>query len=299
MTIDLNDVALFIKIVETGSFTGAARALAMQKATVSRRIAQLEDRLGTRLLDRTTRRLELTPLGRVYFEEVSRGLSFLDAARVRLIAAQAEPAGTLRVAAPVAFGTRSLIGWIAEFLARYDKVRIELKLSDEPVDPIEARVDLAFRTDRLPNSSYIARRLGATRLILLASRDYVERRGVPDRIEELQLHDCIVFGAPLDTTVVWRLKGSEGWRDIPVTGRIAVEGSHAELQAVLAGLGVALLPLALTVDYLRSGTLQQLLPDYGVDGGELHAVYASNRFMPPSLRAFLDFIVEKSKAWKE
>lgn len=296
--IDLNDVALFTKVVETGSFTAAARALVMQKATVSRRVAQLEGRLGTRLLDRTTRKIELTALGRAYFEEVSRGLSAFDAARERLAAAQAEPSGTLRVTAPVGFGTRSLIGWIAEFLALNDKVRIELKLSDEPVDPIDARVDLAFRTDRLPNSSQIARKLGSTRLILVATPAYLERRRTPERIEDLEQHDCIIFGPSADAQV-WRLEGPEGWCEIPVSGRIAVEGSHAELQAALASLGVALLPVALTASHLRARELRQVLPDYGVDRGELHAVYASNRHMPASLRAFLDFVVEKSMVRKD
>lgn len=297
-TVDLNDVALFTKIVETGSFTSAARALAMQKATVSRRVAQLEERLGTRLLDRTTRRIELTALGRAYFEEVSRGLAFLDSARERLAAAQAEPAGTLRVSAPVAFGTRRLIGWVAEFLAAHEKVRIELKLTDEPVDPIEARVDLAFRTGQLPDSSLIARKLDATRLILVASPAYVERRGVPGRIEDLERHDCIIFGPSLDAEV-WRLEGPEGWRDVQVAGRIAVEGSHAELQAALAGLGIALLPMALTAVHMGRGELRQVLPGYGVDRGALHAVYASNRHMPASLRAFLDFIVAKFGARRD
>lgn len=276
----------------------AARSLAMQKATVSRRVAQLEARLGTRLLDRTTRKIELTALGRAYFEEVSQGLSSLDAARERLAAAQAEPTGTLRIAAPIAFGTRSLIGWIAEFLAQYEQVRIELKLTDEPIDPIDARVNLAFRTDRLSNSSQIARKLGSTRLILLASPAYLDRRGTPERIEDLEHHDCIIFGPSLDAEV-WRLEGPQGRRDIPVTGRIAVEGSHAELQAALAGLGVALLPLALTATHLRSGELRRVLPDYGIDRGELHVVYPSNRHVPASLRAFLDFVVDKSTTRKD
>ena len=293
MPIDLNHIVLFAKVVETGSFTAAARALGRPKATVSRQIAQLENSLGARLLHRTTRKLELTGTGRSYYDEACRGLALLGAAQEQIAAAQAEPSGTLRVTAPVSFGTRRLLPWIGAFLLRFDKVRIELKLTDAPVDPIEARADVSFRTGRLPNSSLIARKLGSTRLVLLASPDYLQRRGVPRRIEDMKHHDCIVFGPSLDAEV-WRLRGPKGWLDVPVTGRIAVEGSHAEVQAALAGLGIALLPLALTGEYVAIGRLHQVLKHYGVDGGVLNAVYASNRHMSVALRAFIDFVAERS-----
>ena len=291
--IDLNHVVLFAKVAEAGSFSGAARTLGMPKATVSRNVAQLEESLGARLLQRTTRKVELTALGRTYYEEAAQGLSSLESARERIAAAQSEPSGTLRVTAPVGFGTRSLIGWIAKFLATFDKVRIELKLTDAAVDPIDERVDVAFRTGRLENSSLIARKLGTTRLVLLASPAYLRQRGVPRRIEDLRRHDCIVFGPSFDTEV-WRLHGPNGWRDIPVSGRIKVEGSYAEIQAALAGLGIALLPMAPLADDLRTGRLQQVLPSYGNDGATLHAVYASKRHMSVALRAFLDFVTARA-----
>ncbi|MGF1623765.1 MAG: LysR family transcriptional regulator [Alphaproteobacteria bacterium] len=289
---DLNHIVLFARVVEAGSFSAAARALGVPKATVSRNVAQLEESLGARLLQRTTRRVELTALGRAYYEEAARGLSSLESARERIAAAQIEPSGTLRVTAPVAVGSRKLIVWIAEFLELHRKVRIELKLTDAPVDPIEERADVSIRTGQLPNSSLIVRKLGSSPRILLASAGYLEKRGVPGRIEDLPRHDCIVFGPSLDSEV-WRLRGPNGWRDVPVTGRIAVYGSHAEVQAALAGLGIALLPTALVSDYLRSGRLQQVLPNYGGDVGTIHAVYPSHRHMPMALRAFLDFVTAK------
>jgi DNA-binding transcriptional LysR family regulator len=293
--LDLNHVALFTKVVETGSFSAAGRALAIPKATVSRHVAQLEASIGARLLHRTTRKLELTTIGRAYYEEASRALASLESARENIAATQLEPSGTLRVTAPIAFGTRHLIRWIGEFLDRFDRIRIELRLTDDLVDPIKERADICFRTDRLPDSSLIVRKLGTTRLILVASPRYLDKRGVPRRIEDLQQHDCIIFGPSLDTEV-WHLRGPRGRRDIRVTGRIAVKGSHAELQSALAGLGIALLPVTHTEGYLRSGELQQLLKDYGVDGGTLHAVYPSNRNMSAALRAFLDFVVARAAA---
>jgi DNA-binding transcriptional LysR family regulator len=287
--VDLNDVLLFINVVEAGSFTAAARELAMQKATVSRRVARLEQNLGTRLLNRNTRRIDLTELGRAYFEDVSQGFTAILAAQERLAAAQREPAGLLRIAAPVAFGTRDLMLWIAEFLETHDKVRIELKLTDETIDPITARIDLAFRTRRTPDSSLITQRVNVTRLILVASPAYLKRRGVPNRVEELGTHDCIIFGPSTDAET-WHLEGPDGECDVPVSGRIVVSGSHAELQAALAGLGIALLPRALIATSLRRRELVHVLPRYGIDRGELTMVYVSNRYMPVLLRAFLDFV---------
>ncbi|RMC32478.1 LysR family transcriptional regulator [Paracoccus alkanivorans] len=291
---DLNHISVFARVVETGSFSAAARALGTPKATISRNVAQLEATLGARLLNRTTRRVELTELGRAFYEEASSGLAAFATARQRIDAAQAVPSGTLRIAAPVAFGTRNLMGWIAEFLEKYEQVRIELRLTDDPIDPVTHRVDIAFWTRRPANSSLIIRTIGTTRLILVASPAYLERRGIPARIQDLQHHDCIAFGPSLDAER-WRLKGPRGWIEINVSGRIAVEGSHAEIQSALAGLGIALLPMAPIADHLRNGELQQVLPDYGIDGGTLRVVHASNRHMPAAQRAFLDFVARKAE----
>jgi DNA-binding transcriptional LysR family regulator len=291
--VDLNHITLFAKVVEAGSFSGAARALAMPKATVSRKVAQLEADLGARLLQRTTRRVTLTALGRAYYEDAARGLANIEAAGERVAASQAEPSGTLRVTAPVGLGARKLMGWIGEFLQRYEKVRIELKLTDDPVDLIGNGIDVAFHAGRLPDSSLITRRLGTSRLALVASPGYLDRRGRPHRIEDLKTHDCVAFGPSLDNEV-WRLKGPRGWREVPVHARIAVDGSYAEVQAALAGLGIALLPLALIHHELQVGLLEQMLPDYGVDGGTMNLVYPSNRHMSAALRAFLDFVVAKT-----
>ncbi|WP_159587369.1 LysR family transcriptional regulator [Chelativorans xinjiangense] len=295
---DLNHIALFAKVVEAGSFSGAARALAMPKATISRKVAQLEEALGARLLQRTTRRVTLTALGRAYYEDAARGLASIERAKERIAASQAEPAGTLRITAPVGFGARKLMRWIGEFLQAHEKVRIVLKLTDDPIDLIGNGIDLAFRTGKLPDSSLITRRLGTSRLALVASPGYLGRRGCPQRIEDLKTHDCVAFGPSLDNEV-WRLKGPRGWREVPVHARIAVDGSYAEVQAALAGLGIALLPLALIRHDIETGRLEQVLAEYGVDGGSMNIVYPSNRHMSAALRAFLDFIVVKTSSPSE
>jgi DNA-binding transcriptional LysR family regulator len=293
--IDLNHVRLFAKVVEAGSFSVAARALGLPKATVSRNVARLERTLGVRLMHRTTRKLELTGPGRSYYDEASRGLLRVDLANQAAAALQSVPSGTLRVTAPVEFANRYLIGWVAAFLERFASVRVELSLRDEMVDLIGERIDLAFRTGELASSSFIARKLGPARRIVLASPRYLKRRGEPRRVEDLQQHDCVVFGRALEHAA-WRLDGPHGAREVPVHGRIAVDGAYAALQAAVAGLGLALLPAALAADDLRAGRLRQVLPAYGTTRGALYAVIPSNRHMSAALRAFLDLVENKAAA---
>lgn len=293
--IDLNHVRLFAKVVEAGSFSHAARALGLPKATVSRNVARLERELGVRLLHRTTRKLELTGPGRSYYDEAAVGLQRVELANQATAALQAVPTGTLRVTAPVEFGNRNLIGWVAEFLARFAGVRVELILRDDMVDLIAERIDVAFRTGELPSSSFIARKLGPARRVVLASPRYLKRRGEPRRIEDLAQHDCVVFGRALDHAV-WRVDGAHGSREIPVRGRIAVDSAYAALRAATAGLGLALLPAALAAKDLRAGRLRQVLPAHGAVRGALYALSPSNRHMSAALRAFLDLVEERAAA---
>jgi DNA-binding transcriptional LysR family regulator len=291
--VDLNHVALFVKVVEAGSFSGAARLSGIPKATVSRNIAQLESNLGVRLLHRTTRKLELTRQGHDYYEGVSRGFVHLEAAHEQVAAAQSEPSGTIRVTAPMGLGSKHLMQWIPEFLARFGRIDIELKLTDTLVDLIAERIDVALRTGTLPSSSLIARKLTSTRRILVASPRYLEQRGMPQRIVDLAQHDCVVFGQTLQNAV-WRLQGPNGVRDVRVRGRLAVDGAEAALAATVAGLGIALLPSAVASDDLGARRLQQVLSRHGVDGGALYAVYPSNRHISAAVRSFVDFVAHRA-----
>lgn len=290
--IDLNDVALFAKVVQSGSFSGAARALGMPKATVSRNVARLESEVGARLLHRTTRKTELTAQGRAYFEEATRGLAHLHSAGERLAAAQAEPSGILRVTAPVYYGIHYLVNWIAEFAEICDKVSIELKLTDSYVNLVEERIDLAFRTGNLASSSFVGRKLAPTRRVMVASPLYLQRRSDPRSVEDLLLHDCIILGQSLDHPV-WRLEGPEGATEVHVQGRIAVDSAHAALRATVAGLGISLLPSGTVAADLQAGHLHHVMPELGAEGGGLFVIYPSNRHISAALRAFLDFVIEK------
>lgn len=295
MKVYLNHLALFARVVQAGSFSGAARALGMPKATVSRSIARLEAEIGARLLHRTTRRIELTSLGRAYLEDVSLGLAHFEAASERAAAAQKAPGGTLRITAPVYFGVRYLIDWIAEFCARFPDVSIELHVSDEPVDLVEHRIDIAIRTGRLSSSSLIARKLGPAKRIVVASPDYLARRGSPRSLDDLLTHDAIVLGPTVDHAV-WRLEGPEGPQDVDVNARVAVNSAHAALRAAVSGLGLALLPTGVVKDDLEAGALRRVLKNHGLDMGGVHAVYPSGRHLSAAHRAFVDFLSTKVRA---
>lgn len=286
--VDLNHVALFARVVETGSFSTAARALGVPKSTISRQIAKLEADLGARLLHRTTRKLELTALGRRYYDEASEGLSRLAAATDHLSATQAVPSGTIRVAAPVEMGARQLMAVIPAFLQANPKVDVELVLADGIVDLVAERIDVAFRTGQLPSSSLVARKLGPTRRVLVASPEYLRERGTPKRLADLREHDCVVFGPTVDKAT-WRLDGPDGRHEVRVHGRLAVDSARAALVAACAGVGIALLPEAVAADEIASGRLRQVLPRWAVEGGGLWLVYPSNRHPSSALRAFIAF----------
>src|SRR5215470_6114891 len=187
--LDLNDIVVFARVVEAGSFTAAARLLGMPKTTVSRRIAALEREVGVRLLQRTTRSLSITDAGRLYYRQGSQALRTIEDANLQLAEARAEPSGTIRISAPVGFGAYFLNEAVFEFLAANPKTRVELQLTDDQLNLVENGIDLAFRTGVLADSTLVARKLGSTHRILCASPDYLARRGVPATVSDLSHHD--------------------------------------------------------------------------------------------------------------
>lgn len=289
--IDLNALAIFAGVVEAGSFTGGAKALGLPKGSVSRKISGLEAALGVRLLHRTTRKLSLTEVGRAYYAHCRKGLAELDAAHLLVDETRSVPTGTLRISAPADFGGGGLGEWVEAFLKRYDRTRVELVLSDRYVDLIEQRIDLAFRTGDLSDSSFIARRLGPARRVLCASPDYLDRRGQPEALDDLRGHDAVIYGPSVDG-VVWRLRGPNGEATVPVTGRLASDSMTFVLRATLSGQGIALLPEAFARGEFESGRLKPVLERYATAGQGLFAIYPSGRHLSANVRAFLDLVLE-------
>lgn len=293
--LDLNNIVVFARVVEAGSFTAAARLLNMPKTTVSRRIAALERELGVRLVQRTTRSLNMTEAGRLYYEQSSQALRKIEDANLQLAEARAEPTGTIRISAPVGFGGSFLTGTVFDFLATYPKTKVELHLTDDQLNLVESGIDLALRTGILPDTTLIARKLGSTHRILCASPNYLARHGVPVLPTDLARHHCVIAGKST-AGPQWVLDGPNGRETVTVSGRFAANEMQAVIAAALAGYGIAQLPHQIAEASIKDGRLRRVLDDYTTPVGGLYAVYPSNRHLSPLVKAFIELAIERLSA---
>jgi DNA-binding transcriptional LysR family regulator len=288
--LDLNDIAVFVHVVKAGSFAGAGRRLAMPSNTVSRRVQLLEQQLGVRLLQRSTRQLNTTAAGREFFERCAAGIEDIQSAGSHLADSSREPSGSVRVAAPADFFDNFAMDWIATFMQQYPKVNLEFQLGDDYVDLIAGGIDVAFRSGQLPDSSLVARKLGESYRGLLASPDYLAQRGMPASLEQLALqHDCLA-NSTQGIHTLWRLEGPQGVETLRVTPRLCVNTAQGLLRATRAGLGVALLPMIIAAEDLRHGSLVAILPQYLRDLSGFYAVYPNRRQLPLAVSALIDFV---------
>ncbi|MGH7841672.1 MAG: LysR family transcriptional regulator [Candidatus Binataceae bacterium] len=285
---DLNRLSLFIRIVETRSFTRAAAELGKTTSSVSRALMRLEQELGVRLLQRTTRKLSLTAVGRAYFDQVRGALARVEEASTSAHAMGEEPRGVVRVTAPPSLAS-SLIPMVAGFLREYPKIRVELSFFQRTIDLIEEGFDLAIRVGRLGDSSLIARRVGNLRGGLFASREYVRRRGQPQRLADLAKHDCVLFRGQ-DGKAILRLLDGEREHRVEVTGPFTVDEIPAAHQAVLAGVGIG--PISFFVSARMRG-LVRILPKYATADIPVSLVSPSKRLEPASVVLMRDFLAAK------
>ncbi|MFY9180035.1 MAG: LysR substrate-binding domain-containing protein [Venatoribacter sp.] len=287
---DLNEMAIFAHVVEAGSFTGAAKNLGLPKSTVSRKITQLEERLGVRLIQRTTRSLRLTDIGDSYYKHCSRILKDIDEANIAVTQMQNTPMGTLRIAAPVLFGSTVLASLVAAYMEEHPQVDIELNLSDARIDLIQDGMDVAFRVGKLEDSSLIGRFLGDVRGVLCASPDYIKRHGMPKDPNDLANHSLLTANmAP-----VWEMKSPEGERiSYSVKARLTVNDFASLYILALSGAGIAPLPMLMANAALESGDLVQVLADWPTDSRAIHILYPSNRHLSIKVRSFVDFVIER------
>jgi len=290
--IDLNDIVMFARVVEAGSFTAAARLLGMPKTSVSRRVAALEREVGVRLLQRTTRSLNMTDAGRLYYEQSSLALRTIEDANQQLAEARAEPSGTIRISSPVGFAGHFLTGMAFDFLAAHPKTRVELRLTDDRLNLVEHGIDLAFRTGILADSTLIARKLGANYRILCASPVYLARRGVPAVAADLVRHHCVIAG-PSTTNALWVLDGPHGQETVTVTGRFAANEMQVVAAAAIAGYGIAQLHVGIVEAPIRDGRLCRVLDGYTTPAGGLYVVYPSSRHLSPLVKAFIELAVRR------
>lgn len=292
---DLNDVALFVHVVRAGSFAAAGRRLGIPPNTASRRIKQLEQELGLRLMQRSTRRLSLTEAGETFYARCADQIEALAQAADELSDKGRQPSGRVRVAGPADLFSLDAMPWVAEFLATYPDVRLEFVLSDVRADMVGEVIDVAIRSGKTLEPTLIARQLCVIRRHLVASPAYLAVRGTPASLEDLAEHDCISATEPAPLTV-WHLDGPAGTTEVRVTGLFRANTAAAQLEAARAHLGVALLPATLTAKHIRSGELTEVLPGYGGEGLGIYFVYPSRRHLPRTVSAFIEFAMKSMAA---
>lgn len=287
------ELEVFARVIETGGFSAAARSLDMTPSAVSKLVARLEQRLGTRLLQRSTRQLQLTPEGCAFYERGLRVLADLEEAE-RCASAHAEPRGRLRVNANVPFGQHFLLPLLPMFLQQHPQVGVDLTLTDEVIDLLEQRTDVAVRAGPLKSSSLVARRLGATRMMIVASPGYAQRHGLPGNVDDLQTHNRLDIGHARAMQGWPLLQGGQVLR-VPTSGNARASNGDALRQLVLGGLGLARLAAFQVRDDIAAGRLLPVLEEANPgDLEEVHAVFlGQGGYLPLRVRAFLDFLVEK------
>lgn len=292
---DWNAANVFVEIVRHGSLTGAARQLGLPKSTVSRKLSELEARLGAKLVQRTTRSLSLTDVGLAYFQRASRAAQDLAEAEQVVIDSQEQPRGVLRITAPSDMGP--LLAWIVtEFLEEHPRVDVFVDTSNRYVDLIAEGYDLALRAGKLEDSTYIARPVFHASLELYASPSYLERAGRPTQVEELASHRCLVFGS--DPSATWTLaRGGEVER-VQVRGRFLAKDFATLRRAALLGFGVALLPNFVAGPDVHLGRLERVLAPYAARSAGLHLVYPSRELLPAKTRAFITHLESSFAQWE-
>lgn len=291
-TIDWNRVGVFVKVVEDGGFTAAARALRLPKSSVSRSVALLEKELGARLLQRSTRKVELTDAGRTFYDRAARALAGVEEAASAVAELQTSPTGLIRFTAPLDAGIALLAPVLAEFLARYPGVQVEAIVTNRVVDLVGEGVDFALRVAELRDSSLVARRLCRIDTGVVASSAYLARRGTPAKVSELADHDCVLF-RPDRGRARWTLACPENEVSVEVKGVLGADDYTFLRRAVQAGLGIGLMPLFVIHDLIASGEVVRLFPTFKTQHGYFHLVYPSAHYLPQRSIVFRDFLLEK------
>jgi DNA-binding transcriptional LysR family regulator len=290
MSLDLIDVALFVRVCATRNLSAAGREFGLSPAASSARMAQLERQLGARLLHRTTRQITLTQDGEAFLERAVPLLDAAEQAASSVGGADRQPHGLLRVAASVSFGRLHLMPALAEFLERYPGIRLDLRLSDRVIDMAVHGIDVAVRIGPLRDSALVARTLAPSRMWLCAAPAYLARRGMPQRPEDLADHECLV----LEGTNPWRFKVGDAVQAVRVSGRLQSDNGEANRDAAIAGLGITLQATWAAYQQIKSGALVRVLEAFPMAGESVvSAQYLNRNFLPPKTQVFIDFFAAR------
>lgn len=285
----LAGMKLFVRVVEAGGFSAVARETKISQPSVSRSVAALEEHIGARLLNRSSRAVTLTDDGRLFYDHANRALEAVAEAEGCVGRRQARPTGLLRLGTPVAFGRLHVAPRIGTFLRQYGDVEVELSMDDAFVDLVGHGLDLAVRIGDLGDPSLIARRIGTTRRVTVAAADYLQRHGVPETPADLLHHDCVVY-TRLATGNRWHFEGPTGPVTVDVHGRFRADNSEAVREAVVGGAGIAVIPVWLFSDEIKSGEVRIILQAFEPTPLPIHAVYTSRRHQSAKVRAMIEFL---------
>ncbi|MEX0694949.1 MAG: LysR family transcriptional regulator [Rhodospirillales bacterium] len=286
------EMETFVRVVDSGSFSSAARDLHMTPSAVSKMIGRLEDRLGVRLLSRTTRKLSLTEEGRVFFQRITPILSEVAEAEDTVSLSTAEARGVLRVNASTAFGQYQIVPLIPKMLDRYPSLQVQLTMTDSIVNLVEEGFDVSIRIGTLTDSSLIARKLGVAHRVLVASPAYLEKHGVPKCPVDLEQHQCLKLSIPTSLNK-WEFVLADGPRTVEVSGRFEADNAIALHEAALAGLGLFRAATFVVGEDIKAGRLVQVLQEFEISGDPgIFVVWPHNRNLSAKVRAFVDTLVD-------
>ena len=283
------EMRVFTAVVEASSFVAAADSLGMSKAAVSRYVSELEQRLGVRLLHRTTRRLSLTPEGEVFLSRCRDILSSIEASEAEISTRSLSVSGLLKVSVPVSFGIRHLAPLWPEFLALHPQLKLDVQLADRVIDLVDEGFDMAIRIARLADSSLISRQIVATRLVLCAAPAYLQRKGTPQHPSELAAHDVVGYSL-LATGDQWQFIGPDGPVSVKVRPRLWSNNGDSCIAACIQGAGIQMQPTFLIAEELRRGELVEILPQFQAVTLGIYAVYPTRKFVLPKVRALVEFL---------
>jgi len=289
-SVDLLDVLAFVRVVETGAFARAAERMGIAKSILSRRVARLEEQLGARLLTRSAQGAVPTNIGQAYFERAANIIAELEAAQEIVAEAVTQVAGPVRLSAPLSFGTQYLAPVLSEFARLNPKVELDIAFEDRKVDLISGGYDLAIRIGQLANSSLMARRIAPVRAAVLASPDYLERRGRPLHPADLGEHD-LLFYANSGTAQQWRFRVDEAWETVRGNSRLRADNGEMLREAACAGLGIVILPTFIAAPAIETRRLEVLLRDFPLEENGLYVVMPPGRASTARVRALVDHLV--------
>lgn len=289
----LENIRVFVRVVELGSFSSAGRFLRLSPAVVSHRIQQLEGHVGVRLLNRTTRQVQQTEQGMLYYEACLEVLRAVEQAETSIAGAGAEPRGTLKVTAPLGFGRRILAPLVAEFQDATPNITVQLRMSDHLLDLIKEGVDAAIRMAAPTDSSLIIRKIADCQRVLCAAPSYLEARGAPATPDDLLDHNCLLLRFPGSQQYRWTLNGPKGPATQNVSGNLDADDGDVLTRWALDGRGIVMKPLWEVADDLRDGRLRRILTDFPLDPVTLAILYPHRRLLPAKVRAFADFLIER------